>query len=434
MTAEFETRHQVQSRLGVVLVLALAACDGVAALDGTPANSSSINSVASSDAGQAGGGGGTNSTGGGGSVSTGGGTVSTGGGTVSTGGGTVSTGGGSVSSGGGTGGGTVSTGGGTASALPTGWLFTQGNKIHVSDGAGAGPVWVGRGVNIDDLFLCGYNSDLSVSNAGTILTTIVGNLLRDWKPTFLRISLSMNSYIPVSWTSNLAQYATPMIGVINSIGAFPGAYVLVTLRTDTSMTRLCTLASDATCLPTSTTSSDALYRSMVDTFANSKQVIFGVSNEPGGMSATDDDLRAVMSHAVSVIRAEEDRLGTPHHLVSVQGNSWTSRIGFYDASPLPFDGVIYEYHSYPPEATGTYGYTWANLPVIIGEYGPTPGSSALSSSDAFYADLEAKQIPNLAWDVSPYSNCAPDLVSVTGTTTLTANTWGATVKNYLLAH
>jgi hypothetical protein len=174
---------------------------------------------------------------------------------------------------------------------------------------------------------------------------------------------------------------------------------------------------------------------MVDTFATSKHVIFGISNEPGGMSATDADLLAVMTHAVSVIRAEEDRLGTPHHVVSVQGNNWTSRIGFYDSAPVPFDGVVYEYHSYPPEATGTYGYTWANIPVIIGEYGPVYYSTdTLVDAAAFYADVEAKQIPSLAWDVSPFSYCAPDLVTQTMNTTLTPTIWGSTVQNYLLAH
>jgi hypothetical protein len=414
-------------------MLCLSGCEGVA-LDAsssklaTGANASGAGSgtaVSTLDAGTTATGGGTTPTGGG-ATGTGGGTAGTGGGTTPTGGGTA-----------GTGGGTAGTGGGTAgnSALPAGWLFTQGNKVHVSDGAGAGPVWVGRGVNIDDLFLCGHNSGLTVPDAEGLLTSIVGNLMRDWKPTFLRVSLGLNSYTPVTWTSNPAQYATPMTNVIKSIGAFPGAYVLVTLRTDTSMTRLCTLSSDATCLPATLTASDDLYRAMVDTFATSQHVLFGVTNEPGGMSATDADLRAVMTHAITVIRAEEDRLGTPHHVVSVQGNNWTSRLGFYDAAPLPFDGVVYEYHSYPPEATGTYGYTWSNLPVIIGEYGPASGSSLTGSTiDAFHADVEAKQIPNLAWDVSPFSNCAPDLVAVTNSTTLTPNAWGTSVQNYLLAH
>lgn len=146
-----------------------------------------------------------------------------------------------------------------------------------------------------------------------------------------------------------------------------------------------------------------------------------------------------MSHAVSVIRAEEDRLGVPHHVVAVQGNQWTSKIGFYNTSPLPYDNVVYEYHSYPPEATGTYGYTQSNIPVIIGEYGPqmpnyqTNDSLTLSNADSFFADLEAKQIPSLAWDFSPLSDCYPDLL-VRSETSMTPNAWGRTVRDYLLAH
>ena len=51
-------------------------------------------------------------------------------------------------------------------------------------------------------------------------------------------------------------------------------------------------------------------------------------------------------------------------------------------------------------------YTYSNIPVIIGEYG------SLTDSTAFYADVESKQIPNLAWDFDSYSNCSPDLLQV----------------------
>ena len=132
-----------------------------------------------------------------------------------------------------------------------------------------------------------------------------------------------------------------------------------------------------------------------------------------------------MSHAVGVIRAEENKLGVPHHVVSVQGNSWTSDISTYAATPLPYDNVVYEVHGYPP---ATASYTYANIPVIIGEYG------SLTDSATFYADVEAKQIPNLAWDFEPYSNCSPDLLNVTTSTTLTPTAWGTTVYDYLTSH
>jgi hypothetical protein len=137
-----------------------------------------------------------------------------------------------------------------------------------------------------------------------------------------------------------------------------------------------------------------------------------------------------MRHAVGVIRAEEDRLGVAHHLVSVQGNGWTSDIGFYATTPplIPYDNVVYEVHGYPPAASS---YTYAGIPVIIGEYGSLPSGGAAS----FYADLEAKQIPNLAWDFDSYSDCAPDLLNVTqSASSLTPTAWGLIVQAYLLAH
>ncbi len=291
---------------------------------------------------------------------------------------------------------------------------------------------MGRGVNIDDLFLCGYNSNLG-SGSETTLTTIVQNMMAGWKPTFVRVSLSMNSYTVVSWPQS-GTYKSGMTNVINAIGGYAGTYVLVTLRSDTTMVNtdgsVCGQGDDAVCLPSSGT--DDVYRALVSSFASAPYVLFGIANELGGQSSTDQDLSSRMSHAVSVVRAQEDTLGVPHHLVSVQGNSWTSKLGFYNTTPLAYDNVVYEYHSYPPEATGTYGYTQPNIPVIIGEYGPSGSDQTFLAT--FLPDVENKQIPNLAWDLEPYSSCAPDLVQVTHTTTLTANTWGQAVQSYLTAH
>jgi hypothetical protein len=189
------------------------------------------------------------------------------------------------------------------------------------------------------------------------------------------------------------------------------------------------IPSDATTTPDAARfpdGTDATYVALVDTFATSPFVMFGVSNEPGGNLQSNAVIAAAMEHAVGVIRAEEDRLGVPHHLVAVQGNDWTSSIGFYAAAPLAADNVVYEVHGYPPTVDS---YTYANIPVIIGEYGSLPDSAA------FFADVESKQLPNAAWDFSPFSDCAPDLLEVThSATTLTPTPWGSTVQAYLLAH
>ena len=313
-----------------------------------------------------------------------------------------------------------------ATSLPKGWLYTQGNKVYVANGSGGGAVWVGRGVNMDDIFFCGYDNTLWMPNPGQSLLTLATNLVATWKPTFVRVSLGMDSYpVKPSWTSNPAQYKTPMTAVIDSMGK-AGVYVLVSLRSDVSMVMedLASGDPEATGVPSSAT--DATYVALVDTFANASYVLFGLSNEPGGDTVQTPVIVAAMDHAVGVIRAEENKLGVPHHIVSVQGNNWTSNISAYAAKPLAYDNVVYEVHGYPPK---TAEYTFANIPVIVGEYG------TLANATAFYADLEQKQIPNLAWDFEPYSGCNPDLLVVDqSSTNLTPTAWGTTVKAYLLAH
>jgi hypothetical protein len=299
---------------------------------------------------------------------------------------------------------------------------------------------MGRGVNTDDLFLCGYNGTLALPSAEQTLQTVMSGLLSGWKPTFVRMSLAMATHsTAASWLANPAQYRTPMINVINAIGAYPGVYVLVTLRSDRSMIgedmvdgdpEATGLPSDSTTTPDKSsfpTGTDATYTALVDSFASSPFVLFGLTNEPGGNKLPNETIAKAMSHAVGVIRAEEDRLHVPHHLVAVQGNGWTSDITYYASNPVAYDNVVYEVHGYPPKAAA---YTYANLPVIIGEYGLDADLSA-----AFYADVEAKRIPNLAWDFQPYSNCSPDLVNVThDARSLTPTAWGSIVQGYLLAH
>jgi hypothetical protein len=334
-------------------------------------------------------------------------------------------------------------GAGGVAGTPKGWLYTNGGKIYVSDGSGSGTEWMGRGVNISDIFMCEYNYQLWMSSPDKTLETMIASLMSGWKPNFLRISLSMATDPTVtSWLSNPAQYKTPMTNVINAIGTYPNVYLLVSLRSDASMIgqdmvdgdpEATGLPSDSSTTPSAAkfpTGTDATYIALVDSFANSSFVVFGLTNEPGGNKLSNTTIAAAMNHAVGVIRAEEDRLGVPHHVVSVQGNGWTSDISFYAVTPSPikYDNVVYEIHGYPPTATE---YIHANIPVIIGEY----GSLTSTSATAFYADVEAKKIPNLAWDFEPFSDCAPDLLSVNqSATNLVPSAWGSIVQAYLLSH
>jgi hypothetical protein len=316
----------------------------------------------------------------------------------------------------------------------------MGNKIYVTNGT-TSTVWMGRGVNIDDIFMCGYNGTLWMTSPEQSIEQIASGLIGTWKTNFFRISLSMDSDPTItSWLANPTQYKTPMTNAINAIGAHPGVYVLVTLRSEASMILQDTTDGDpeATGIPSNSTNTpnaatypsgtDTVYQALVDTFAQSPFVLFGLTNEPGGNKRTSAVLSAAMSHAVGVIRGEEDKLGVPHHLVSVQGNSWTSDISFYATTPLPYDNVVYEIHGYPPTAAS---YTYANIPVIVGEYGSFTGSGAAT----FFADVETKKISTLAWDAEPFSDCAPDLLNITtSATSLTPSTWGSTVMGYLTTH
>ena len=330
---------------------------------------------------------------------------------------------------------------GAKGALPAGWLYTKTNKIYVSDGNGGGTAWMGRGVNMDDIFFCGFNGGLSMSAPDTALEAIAAGVVSGWKANFIRISLAMDSdSVVTSWLTDPAQYKTPMTNVINSIGANPNTYVLVTLRSDASMILYDTSGADkeATGLPSNSTNTpdatkfptgtDATYVALVDTFANSKFVMFGLTNEPGGSTQTAETDSTALTHAVGTIRAEEDRLGVPHHVISVQGSGWAGDVSYYASNPVPYDNLVYEVHGYPPSPDK---YTYSNIPVIVGEY----GSLTSDSQAAFYADLEQKQISNLAWDFEPYSNCQPDLLNVNNSSTdLQPSSWGSIVQSYLTAH
>ncbi len=170
----------------------------------------------------------------------------------------------------------------------------------------------------------------------------------------------MDSYgTTVSWLSDIDKYQKPMIDVVKAIGKHDGVYVLLTVRSDASMIGQDMVHGDpeATGIPSDAQSSpdkskfpagtDPLYSALVDAFKDDAFVLFGLTNEPGGSLLSNDQIRAALDHAVGTIRAEEDKLGVPHHIVSVQGQGWTSDISFYAQKPLNYDNLVYEVHGYP---------------------------------------------------------------------------------------
>ena len=288
---------------------------------------------------------------------------------------------------------------------PAGWLYTDGNKIMVSTGS-TGTQWMGRGVNMDDIFMCGANNNLQSTDPETQQKTEIDGMLSGWKPNFVRYSLGLSSYKTVSWFTNPAQYQMPVTDVVNYLGSHAGVYVLLTLRSDASMMVGASGDKGATWIPSSSmttpdktmfpTGTDPLFVALVDTFAHASFVIFALANEPGGNDQPDDVISSAMDHALGVIRAEEDKLGVPHHLVSIQGNGYTSDLKLYTVTPSPIthDNVVYELHYYPGlggETPDNYKYS-TTLPMIVGEYGDFTSGVPQSG---FYADMEAKMIPNL---------------------------------------
>ena len=64
------------------------------------------------------------------------------------------------------------------------------------------------------------------------------------------------------------------------------------------------------------------------------------------------------------------------------------------------------------------------LPFFLGEYsGATNGGESDTENAAFYKDMEDNKISNLAWDYSPYVDCAPDLMNP-GSALTSLTTWG----------
>jgi hypothetical protein len=352
---------------------------------------------------------------------------------------------------GGTGSGGTASGG--ASATDDGWLHTVPADPHIY--TADDEVWVGRGVNIDDIFLGGYNCNYWMGAEGeAALLDTVAVLLDSWKPSFVRVSLAMSSFyrsgdcegaVLANWTDPAASnpYKASMTEVVEALTR-GGAYVLLTVRTDATMVRLngdsssepcdCTGSCDsATCVPTAET--DAVYRALVDSFCDNPRVMFGISNEGGGFSPAAAELRTLMSHAVDVIRDQESSCGSAEHLIAVQSTGYTSSSSDYASNPLGQTNVVYEHHGYPPE-----NFAFDNIPIIIGEYGPPDWTGEDTSSlDGITDAFEANQIPNAAWIFEPLNGVTPPLVSGwSGNDRTEANlettAFGDLVKSYLLEH
>ena len=227
-----------------------------------------------------------------------------------------------------------------------------------------------------------------------------------------------------------ANYLADLKKIVDHIGTKPGVYVMITLFSHPSQ--------DANELPTSSTM--PVYQKLAQTFLNSPQVLYGITNEPH--DTTDAAVWTAMNAAVTTYRNEELAAG-PHHIVAVQGTQGYAReLAYYVSHPITAGGgvnVVYETHVYNPVADWQAQFIGpaTTLPVIIGEYGPDGTyMKTVADAQALMAQAEALEIPYIGWSFSSqngptmlqgddYSECAVapwDLVPTA---------WGQAVKDRL---
>jgi endoglucanase len=144
--------------------------------------------------------------------------------------------------------------------------------------------------------------------------------------------------------------------------------------------------------------------------------MFGIVNEPEENfdGALDEDVWQSMNDAVTAIRAVEDSLGTPNHIIAVQGTGgWSRRLNYYIDNPITAGGgenIAYEVHVYDPEVEfdSRFIAPSATLPIIIGEYGPAAGYMSEGDCDVMIDAAATRDIPHLAWTF--HMRCAPNLL------------------------
>lgn len=286
---------------------------------------------------------------------------------------------------------------------PTRWLHTEGNKIYYDDDV----VFRGRGANIHDTRSCNACT-WSEPNVDEV-TRRIDALTDDWGANFLRLLLE--SYPAADgrthWQSPVEDeaYLQDIVEIVEHIGTKPNTYVLVSLWAEPTTTDLC--------WPTEETNS--VWRTITAALAQYPHVMFGIVNEPEANWSGEDDANVwqAMNAAVAAIREAENELGSPQHLVAVQGTRrWARDLEYYVENPITAgDGtnIVYETHSYVPadEFEGVWLNAAQTIPVLIGEFGP----SEYMDNDDIIAMMDAAEqndVPWAAWTF--HMRCAPSLL------------------------
>lgn len=313
---------------------------------------------------------------------------------------------------------------GTAGTSSTGWLSTNGNKILLPNGNR----FHGRGVNIfdtRDAGACGWAPpiiDEWIRRVDVLIDT--------WHANFFRLDLTSWATNQVNGTTVVqykdvtqdASYLADLKKLVDHIGTKPGVYVMITLFSHPSQ--------DANELPTAAT--QAVYTKLAQTFLDSPQVLYGVTNEPH--DTTDAAVFAAMNNAVQTYRNAEAASG-PHHIVAVQGTQGYARqLAYYVTHPITAGSgvnVVYETHVYNPQTDWQAMFIdpSATIPVIIGEYGPDGTyMKTVADAQALQAKAEQLEIPYIGWSFS--SQNGPTMLVGTDSDECTKINWTITPSDW----
>src|SRR5690606_587166 len=135
---------------------------------------------------------------------------------------------------------------------------------------------------------------------------------------------------------------------------------------------------------------------LAEHFAHHDYVMFGLSNEPeyNYDGALNNDVWQAMNSTVAKIRAVEERLGVPNHIVAVQGTGgWSRFLAYYVTNPITAGGgenIAYEVHVYDPASDfdSMFIQPSKTLPVIIGEFGPAQGYMTMTDVSTLMEQAE----------------------------------------------
>jgi hypothetical protein len=331
----------------------------------------------------------------------------------------------------------------SASTAATPWLYVKPNDngIYYRASGGQEVRWMGRGVDVNDVLQCGaMGFDFQYGNPGDAewigyLDRLFDTAITVWKANFIRVVMDMSpDYHPApDWAG---AYRSTMEAAIRRVGALhPNVYLELTPYSHSTMVEG-DAGNAASFYPTDATF--ALYRGLVDSFHDAPHVLFGLTNEGGGLHfvGSEASQAELYRRAIAAIRAEEAKYGSARHLVAVQppGYADFANLAYYETNAgrnvLGDDHVVYEVHYYPQ-----YGYeepdASLHIPVFIGEYG------LIEDMARFYADMEAAKVPNLVWIMDAWGYCTPTVLEATGmsgTNPIQPNALGAKVMSYLQGH